>query len=466
MSAGGIGVGGRVAVTLVASPPSPPSPPSSPSPRPLRPLRSVLRPSVPVRAGRAHGSHPCPADRLGAAVGQPALQLAHPVELEARGTHHHGRVGAVGLERGERLDRLAETLLVGEKRAALRQQVAHAGALKGLELAAEARHVDVAVGGRRERHEPGRVRVLLANALQLDERVGVDPHVPFAQERVEVAHAEGIGAQRRKAAVVGAVETAARGAGIAPHAPAAKRARGLRHPRARARERRERVEHRGVVTGGHHERRLVVHARQLEHRGRRRAAFLQRGHAAPRGRALGAVQAALDRAPGVERERHRGAAGGARGSFAQIGRQTHAVAEQQEHGLGGRSGHLDRAVPGRGAGDPVLGAWIDGGHLEPAEQLGDEVRVALDGGHRERPLGALERAQVGAAGEHARERGVVGGDEQPLLLAAVAAQLHVIGHRAGPPRGAGFPRGPASPLAPPLGRAGRCRRRLGPGRSR
>ena len=59
-------------------------------------------------------------------AGQPALELAQPVELEARRTDDDRRVGAVGLERRERLDRLAETLLVGEERAPLGEQVAHA----------------------------------------------------------------------------------------------------------------------------------------------------------------------------------------------------------------------------------------------------------------------------------------------------------------------------------------------------
>ena len=55
-------------------------------------------------------------------------------------------IRAVGLQRGERLDRLAEALLVGEKRAALSEQVAHPGALKRLQLAAQTGDVQVGVG--------------------------------------------------------------------------------------------------------------------------------------------------------------------------------------------------------------------------------------------------------------------------------------------------------------------------------
>ena len=60
-----------------------------------------------------------------------------PVELQRRRADDDRRVGVVGLERGERLDGLAEPLLVGEERAARVEHVAHAGPLERLELAAE-----------------------------------------------------------------------------------------------------------------------------------------------------------------------------------------------------------------------------------------------------------------------------------------------------------------------------------------
>ena len=71
------------------------------------------------------------------ALGQPALGLALPVELQARRADHHRRVGVVGLQRGQRLDRLAEPLLVGQERPPRLQRVGDAGALERPQLAAE-----------------------------------------------------------------------------------------------------------------------------------------------------------------------------------------------------------------------------------------------------------------------------------------------------------------------------------------
>ena len=63
--------------------------------------------------------------------------LALPVELQRRGADDDRREGAVGLERRERLDRLAEPLLVGEEASARVERVAHARPLERLQLAAE-----------------------------------------------------------------------------------------------------------------------------------------------------------------------------------------------------------------------------------------------------------------------------------------------------------------------------------------
>ena len=52
--------------------------------------------------------------------GSQCSRLALPVELERRGADHDGGVRVVLLERGERLDGLAEALLVGEERRAAR----------------------------------------------------------------------------------------------------------------------------------------------------------------------------------------------------------------------------------------------------------------------------------------------------------------------------------------------------------
>src|SRR5690606_21198478 len=71
------------------------------------------------------------------AVRQPPPRLPLPVELERGRADDGGGEGPVGLERDERLDGLAEPLLVGEEGAAGLEQVADAGPLERLERAAE-----------------------------------------------------------------------------------------------------------------------------------------------------------------------------------------------------------------------------------------------------------------------------------------------------------------------------------------
>ena len=68
---------------------------------------------------------------------QPALDLPHPVELQAGRAHDDRRVRTVRLDRRQRFHGLAEALLVGEKRTALLEQVLDPGALERLQLAAE-----------------------------------------------------------------------------------------------------------------------------------------------------------------------------------------------------------------------------------------------------------------------------------------------------------------------------------------
>ena len=117
-----------------------------------------LHRAVPARAGQ----------RLGAAVRQPQRELAQPVQLEARRADDDRRVGVVGLERRERLDRLAETLLVGEERAALGEQVADPRALERLQLAAEGGCglvIERCFGRARQRDEACGLGVLLADFL-------------------------------------------------------------------------------------------------------------------------------------------------------------------------------------------------------------------------------------------------------------------------------------------------------------
>src|SRR5581483_1464772 len=67
----------------------------------------------------------------------------------------------------------------------------------------------------------------------------------------------------------------------------------------------ERLRQRGVVAGCEHERRLLVHRRELEHRGRRGTALLERLPAAPRRRADPAVQLLARQPPALARERQR-----------------------------------------------------------------------------------------------------------------------------------------------------------------
>ena len=97
------------------------------------------------------------------ALGQPALALALPDELHARGAHDRRRECAIGLQRGERLDRLAEPLLVGEQRAPLREGVADRRALKRPQLPAESVDVKLRVMGERQRD-----RRFRASALDLE----------------------------------------------------------------------------------------------------------------------------------------------------------------------------------------------------------------------------------------------------------------------------------------------------------
>ncbi len=93
-------------------------------------------------------------DDRDAAARKPALALALPDELHARRAHNRGRERLVHVQRGKRLDGLAQPLLVGEERAPLRQDVAHRGTLKRPQLASEP--VDAQLGVMRERERDRR----------------------------------------------------------------------------------------------------------------------------------------------------------------------------------------------------------------------------------------------------------------------------------------------------------------------
>ena len=116
-------------------------------------------------------------DERHAAVRQPVRGLALPVELQRRRADDDRRKGAVGLERRERLDGLAQTLLVGEKAAPRVQRVAHGGPLKRRELAAEHRRdlVDRLGADRARAADRGDRRcVLLAQRVEHERAGAVD----------------------------------------------------------------------------------------------------------------------------------------------------------------------------------------------------------------------------------------------------------------------------------------------------
>ena len=115
------------------------------------------------------------------ALRQPVLRLALPDQLHAGRADDDGREGVVGLERRERLDGLAEPLLVGDEGAAALERVAHAGALEGVQLAAELEAVELGVLGVGERDRLGGALVLGRELLEqlagrlLDVDLGVAP---------------------------------------------------------------------------------------------------------------------------------------------------------------------------------------------------------------------------------------------------------------------------------------------------
>ena len=86
------------------------------------------------------------------AVRQPALGLAQPVEAQRRGRDDERWVGVGGLERRQRLDRLAEAGLVGEERAASAQRVVDGRALERAQRSGQA--VDLRRGPLRRTRAP------------------------------------------------------------------------------------------------------------------------------------------------------------------------------------------------------------------------------------------------------------------------------------------------------------------------
>ena len=173
--------------------------------------------------------------------GSHLLRLALPVELQRRGADDDRRVGVVGLERRERLDRLAEALLVGEERAADVERVADAGPLERLQRPAEARgDLGDRLAGRRARAADrlGRLGRLLAQVVERLAGAAADGDAVAGEEaveRVDDPRVERHDARRR----------ARRRAGARTRC----RSRGPTGPRASAARRRRRGGGRGAPAG-------------------------------------------------------------------------------------------------------------------------------------------------------------------------------------------------------------------------
>ncbi len=242
--------------------------------------------------------------------------------------------------------------------------------------------------------------------------------------------------------------------GAPQDAPAA--ARG--HGQQRAAQRGERPHPRGVMALGQHERLLLVRIRDFEDRRRRWPPILERRDAAFGGGAGPGVERA-HLPPGLERQRDRRAARRGACALAQRPRQAPLVAEQHEHrrlARGGRGSHLDVPAPRRRPLQPGAHTRVDAHVLDVLEQLRQQLGVVLDRRQPERPGLTLLRAQSEARGEHASEVRALGGEQDPVLAAAVAAELDVVAKGKAPGgrfriRAAGTFVGPASPLGAKLG---------------
>jgi hypothetical protein len=142
-----------------------------------------------------------PGEHRNGPVREPRPDLSFPVELEGRGAHDDGRVGVVGLERRERLDGLAETLLVGEEGAAALEQVGDAGALERLELAAEpCRHLRRQLGAGAGAGATDRLdRLVVLHPDRVERSAGIrrDIDLVLGEEVLEPLDEERVDGQRR-----------------------------------------------------------------------------------------------------------------------------------------------------------------------------------------------------------------------------------------------------------------------------
>ena len=177
-------------------------------PRSLARQRPVMRGDHLVVDDRDLGrrrDRPAPVDHGDGTVGQPALGLALPAELHRGRADHDRRVGAVRLQGGQRLDGLAQSLLVGQERSAGLQRVAHRGPLKRRGLAAEdGRGLGerLGLGGARAPDRISGVAVLGQQPLQHVDRLSGDRDVVAGDEGVQRLGKPGI--QRNRSGAVGA----------------------------------------------------------------------------------------------------------------------------------------------------------------------------------------------------------------------------------------------------------------------
>jgi len=185
-----------------------------------------------MSGGRAVSARARAAEQVNRSAGEPSLEFAHPVQLQGRRADDDRRVGRVGLDRRECLDRLPEALLVGEERASLGEQIPDSRTLERLELAAEPRTRAWRPSLQRARRARLSARVARGSpAASTAHRA--PPRSGLADERVEIGHAERIGAERRQPAVL-IVRAWRRARGSPRGSPRTRRA-GRHHGRAPAR---------------------------------------------------------------------------------------------------------------------------------------------------------------------------------------------------------------------------------------
>ena len=165
------------------------------------------------------GTARAPLDHGDGSMGQPLGRLALPAELHRRRADDDRRKGVVGFERGERLDGLAEPLLVGQEHLAGVERIANPRPLERRERAAE--HGGdlgdrIGVIGARPAHRVGRL-LALGQQPREDRPGGLGDLDPVGgDEAVELAGQPRV--QRHRARPLGARELHERVADVrVPH---------------------------------------------------------------------------------------------------------------------------------------------------------------------------------------------------------------------------------------------------------